>query len=515
MMPSTGIITQNVVERVVNALRDQQPGLHISAEVIRKASEQYRLLETRMRVGSIKLQPASQKDSAERRAAALLEYCSRQQRLLGSCDGNVPSRPLSWSALAAAVHAKTPSPLQQLQHILISFLQPVLLVKEATKNQEKSKESDGRRTGNGASDVRSLRQRIHTINYKYNIVASCCDKGVASATTSYSTSGSKYVPRILPELVIRLTGHLVDPHGTQKLVCQLLHEIHTYYDHPLNSGSSGGNDGLHCYNNAAERRGHLYDLQRYAAAYEAAALYHVATTITNKNVEKYDGSMACAVAGGSKLLKTKTKKSIRKSKDEALNPDDDLVENNSNAEEDNDISLYAKDSHVFRTLQIDDLANACAEFTYLEIKQVLPRVQTLAKKIGERANRSPKSLSCDVPPEKKQSRSRAASLQVADHGRALKKQKQCKDSDVDVDQMESLNFPEANRQKDSDASEFQPSFVEWKEHVLSAAKANANFQFHNLRNSCDAEFSGKHDEPNDLVIAWLADAILRKYEIVH
>ena len=478
---------QNPVERVVAALRRQQPGgLYIPTEVIRDASEKYRLLATRIPVGAIQLQPPSQKDSSERRAAVLLEYFSRQNRVgANGADSTVHSdHRLNWSILAAAVYAKSPAPLQQLQNILVSFMQPVVLGNKRYKKQA-ADNSFGE-----DSHVVSLRQRMHPVNYKESVRSS------ANTSSHKISSGFGYIPRILPELVIRLAGHLMDPNGTQKLACRLLNDIHTYYDHPTNfeasSLSSRDLDGSSC-SNAAERRGHLYDLQRYSSAYEAAALFHVATTSMDQNQESFKNNSRQSVPNG-RVSKKKSKNGrvSAKLKDEApyLEEDDndgmdDVADDRSNAHP----NAPDEEIPIVRSLRIEDLVEASTEFTYLEVKQVLPRVQTLAKKLSvlSKSSRSKKPLNDN-------GLSIAAAEVSLDGDSVSKKQKRNGVPDP---------FNDDHITKENTGADQVPSsrlsFAEWKESILTSVRTTT---------------PAPVDAPINVILSLAADEVLRKYGLL-
>lgn len=419
-------ILQNVVEQVVSKLQTQHPGLQIPSSVIRQAAEKHRLLNTRVRVGSL---PG---DSSEKRAAVLLEWTMRKE---------TGQRVLSWKMLSAAVHVKKTAALQQLQHVLLNYLlqqqQPILSAAQKIS------------TVNNKS--RSLRNRNHAVNYKDSQVVSA-KKQVATATLIV------YKPKILQELVIRLAGHLVDPHGVQKQVIGLLEAIHGYYD---TSPSS-----------ATERRGHLYDLQRYAAAYEAAALFHIVSTTTARSSK----SRAERVTTINPKPKTKERWSTRN--DEALN--------NSDEEEDGigpDEPVHEA-TQSFRPLQLNDLVEASTDFTYLELKQVLPRVQELAEKIA--ANQAKKERSRDVlndnPPSSKKQKTTASSATSIDANAIL----------------DSALLSSSNSDTTKDDTGY--SFDEWKEQVLSNVREEA-------RENCTTVISD--EEATKLA----ADNVLRKYDL--
>ena len=73
------IILDSVVERVAQKLNNKDEPPRISPATVQAAAEKYRLLETRVAVGRL---PSSKKlcDSAERRAAVLLECTAREMQ---------------------------------------------------------------------------------------------------------------------------------------------------------------------------------------------------------------------------------------------------------------------------------------------------------------------------------------------------------------------------------------------------------------------------------------------------
>ena len=367
--------TQSVVERVADALRQQQPRIDLPEEVVAAASEKYRLLAIRVRVGSIQLQPASQKDTSERRAVALLEYCTRQYQSKENSIGDKKSQclpiQLPWSTLAAAVQTKSYQSIQQLQHILVNFLQPT---SKADTKKRPNKCAALSNNDEGFESSRSLRRRIHTVSYKDGNITSNSIPATKTTLVLNSASKAKYAPKILQELVIRLAGFLDDPHGIQSQVIQLLSNIYSYYENDTNYDAKGDNIDSTRYSNPAERRGHLYDLQRYAAAYEAAAFYYIASSTYQSNQlntrdEKEKNSRG---------LRGRKQDQANKRKDEILNPDnEDIVE----TDENEDDQVNSKHRKHFSGLQLDDLMDASSEYTYLEIMLVLPRVKTLAEKL--------------------------------------------------------------------------------------------------------------------------------------
>lgn len=482
--------SQNVVERVAQALKQQQPSIVLPEAVICAASEKYRLLAIQVRVGSIQLQPASQKDTSERRAAALLEYCARQHQPKDNGDGNIKNQCMSfqlpWPALAAAVQTKSHQPIQQLQHILVNFLQPTSSLSRPAIRKRSNQDDASSQNNVGLESCRSLRQRMHSISYKDGSVASSKQATANKATSVQgSASGVKYTPRILHELVIRLTGHLDDPHGIQTQTCHLLSDIYAYYESDNHYEAKADDTDASRYSSSVERRGHLYDLQRYAAAYEAAALYHIATSSYQNNQDS-----TLEVKQITKGSKGQRKEQARKGKDEALNHDDeDVVDINEDDDEAAEALHSSKNRKFPRGLQVDDLMDASNEYTYLEIMQVLPRVQALAKKLkgSDTAalsnTRKRKSIS-KVPTDQKRKQGDDVSATS-------------KNAEKDV----AISIIEQEYKQYSDS---QPvtSFLTWKEGVLSAAVEQARHEALPMNISKEA------------AITISANAILQKYAIL-
>lgn len=463
-MPPLPIVLQNnVVDRVVDALHKQQPELQVPAEVVRATSEQYRLLGTRVRVGSL-----SATDSCERRAAVLLEFCAR--KITGR-------RLLSWSVLGAAVHVKNPASLQQFQDIVLNYLhQP----SAGTQRRAAAEKSTAAKEGCQVS----LRTRNHLVNYK--------DCKINKAAVSSNTLVARYEPKILPELVIRLAGHLVDPHGIQKLTVQLLQGIHAYYDNP--------EAGANC--SVVERRGHLYDLQRYAAAYEAASLYQVVTTMGNLGGD-VDSSAAMLTANNNK--KSKKKGDCRKTKDEAFHAEDEdmmpLYEQPQQQQEQQQL-------HHLRPLELSDLVDASTEFTYLELKQVLPRVQELGREILE-ANQKQQRFE-DSKQHATESRKRQPQRQASNHPHT-----QNDDDRPSIHELKTIAAPgtehrsSRNRIGDDFIVPARPTFTEWKTQIISAARHQACGMLHGADDGDNVPIMTDRE-----ATALAADHVLRKYGLL-
>lgn len=179
---------------------------------VSSVEDQFRLLETRIAVGRLVF------DSPEKRAAVLLQQ-----------SHNVP-----WKSVVAILGVKTKDikKLEALQHTLRNHLQrrPADLLSSRANTGITS----------GVSNLRQLRKRSYKVEYKNSTVV----------------TPSAYTPQILPTLVLRLSGFIDDPNGAQHRAERLLSLIHQM---PV-----------------ADQRSYLYDLRRYAAAYEVAALVVIA-----------------------------------------------------------------------------------------------------------------------------------------------------------------------------------------------------------------------------------------------
>jgi hypothetical protein len=341
--------------------------------IVRAASEQYRILATRLPVGSID-RTSGIVDSAERRAAALLEYCARTRMPPSNKRDTATTVPtstsaqqplqLSWSLLGAAIHVTKTSTLSQLQHQLVHFMTPTTTTTTATTTLTTSTSTNPR--GCTETTRQSLRTRP-LVQYQQSSVAA------AAAAPE---------PHLLPTLVLRLAGHLLDPHRILQQARQLWFDLHSYYD----DHSSFKQPSLHAATNATERRGHLYDLQRYAAAYQAAILYHVAVTTSNNTVGGGTSGSGTSVRPTAHPKPNPTKRKFSKWNDEALNPDDVSGRTTVNHHHDNGASERDTETSTTaqRPLQLTDLVEASTEFTFLELQQVLPRVQELAGALKEK-----------------------------------------------------------------------------------------------------------------------------------
>jgi len=472
------IILDSVVERVAQKVNHNKEERVISPATVQAAAEKYRLLETRVPVGRL---PSSKKlcDSAERRAAVLLE-CTARERQNNTNDGRQQQQSVvvSWSDLAAAIHVQA-APLEPLQHVLLHYLHQPQPPPAQRRNAPQPQQ-------------RNLRNRFHTVNYKDPPVSATTSNVIASSkAVPPTTTAHCYTPRVLPALVIRLAGHL--PVGVQSRTQKLLEAIYGYYERPSTSKAMM---------EATERRGHLYDLQRYAGAYEAAALYHVATTATDKS-NSHDG----LDPEDNRHYKKKTKKTWSTAHDQALENDDDEPAASSSVQ-------LPPPTHAAATLQVSDLVDAgSGAFTYLQVQQVLPRVQELARRIAAEPQQRVATASATALHH--QRRRQRPKRPWHDHGKDLEESSllllenplaAAAASQADEDAMHAArtttNTTTTKRTKrlpvDDDAV---PSFAEWKAHVLTQACQQARQQQSVILSDREAT-------------AWAANDILRRHGLL-
>ena len=269
-------ILQDAVDRISDKMT-----VKIDASILDKTREKLRILETRIRIGML-----GKADRKESRAACVLESVYSQEK----------GTRLPWKELCAAVGMKKAN-LEQLQGLISNYLQPRRVIQQSTGRIMDSRK---RPLSQQQSQRRSSR------------VAYASAEPSTALVQSNSASGR------LDALAIRLSVHLMDPHGSCQRTRQLLNDIRNYIE--TDSSLS-----------VSERRGMRYDMSRYEAAYEAAALYYVTCD-----------------------AKQKTMNEKPKSSD---------------------------DQDGQRELSLHDLADASTEFRYLELREVLPHVIELGDKI--------------------------------------------------------------------------------------------------------------------------------------
>jgi hypothetical protein len=311
-MPPT--ILRDAVQQVVEKLSQHisTAGLIIPEPLVARAREQVRILETRVATGKL-----GQHDRAERRAAICLEYVVRQSQKKTSSS----TVRLSLTDLARAVGMKL-THLQNLHEVVGNYLQqPQPQQRQQQKQPPKRQQSSLLKAT--ATDILDKRRKLRN---------SCDSAGGTDGTGS--SSSSTISARRIHDLAICLAAHVVDPHGFAQQAVQLLSDVEHY---------------MKALTAVHERRGHLYDLQRYRAAYEAACFYQVAT--------RGQGHIQQQRAGGGARRKS-----------------------GANAHDNNDND---NDDGPQRPLQLADLVDASNDFTFLEVKQVWPHVKELAERIEQ------------------------------------------------------------------------------------------------------------------------------------
>jgi hypothetical protein len=330
-MPPT--ILNDAVQQVVDKLSRLNDNIHIPEPLAARAREQVRILQTRVAVG--KLGPH---DRPEVRAAIVLEYVVRQSQSSnsngsGSTAAGATITRLSLPDLARAVGIKV-THLQELHKMVGNYLQPAQQQrKRPTTALQSSTES--RLTGR-ATATTTIAAPNSQLEKSRRLRSTMTQS--ANASSDPNNSSNTTLNSRIPDLAIRLAAHVVDPHGFSRQAETLLAAI----EHHISSAQTA----VH------ERRGNLYDLQRYRTAYEAACFYHVATTRGQQQ-------------GGGGVSKVSARRKGNNHEDN----------NNNNADDGEDGRQ--------RPLEIADLVEASNDFTYLELKQVLPHVVQLAERIEQ------------------------------------------------------------------------------------------------------------------------------------
>jgi len=389
-------IFHNPVDQVVAKLRNSR----ISKALLKKTNEQLRILETRIAVGKL-----GRLDRREVRAAIVLEYIVRQH-------GHVR---LSLKELAGAVGMKQKN-FNELHGTIGNYLQPT-------------------------HQVSTIKRKAAPAN-----VPSKTQKQALQQQQKWQQQGSSKRPKlrsteerrsIIPNLAIRLVSHIADPHGLSKKAQALMDDIQNYLETLP----------------AHERRGWVYDMQRYGPAYEAATFY-------------------CCQQG--------------------------VGNSKSSSNRNNDT-----DEDAGRSLQLEDLLEASNQFTYLQLKEVLPHVKELAAKVKEHKSKQP---SVDQAPS---SESTTASLS----GGKKKPNGPLKSNKNNVIVLDDDNLERAANTKqalddEEDIVEHQQeaSFQAWKEQTLAQAREKA-------RQALGETMEAGEITDNEL-LQRAADGILQKYGLL-
>jgi hypothetical protein len=287
---------QSTVERMARKLLPNQYKKNNSSNSNNAAGvslsvveDQFRLLGTRIAVGRL-LGGGNVVDTAERRAAVLL------QQAYG----------IPWKSLAVTigVQEKDIKKLEQLQHVIRNhLLQPptttttrkttttaaaaAVTTRSRTRIQPPPAAETAQRTSSfAAASRRSGRGGINNNNDDDDIDDDIDDNENTTVNVgSSSTIACSYTtPQIIPSLVLRLSGHLGDknddddPHGVQQRATHLLQFIYQQYQLTAPVVTSSSSSSSSCADDKQQqqrRAAHWYELRRYAAAYEVAAVMAV------------------------------------------------------------------------------------------------------------------------------------------------------------------------------------------------------------------------------------------------
>jgi hypothetical protein len=225
------LILQDAVQQLLRKLPPSM-AVTVTDEDTRRVRDALRLLGTKVPANSL-----GKYDRVENRAAVLLAL--HMQNRPGGQDT------LSIAALAKAANLKEKS--FRLLHTNIGHYYPDLFPKKKTaatvSSRPASRQGAPKRAATEAAPARRPRRLTRTLQ--------CLDD--EDDPTS----------RLLPSLAIRLASHLADPHGVATRAKILWHQVSAH--------------ALATQVTAEGRRGQAHDLKRFAAAYQAAVLYVVAT----------------------------------------------------------------------------------------------------------------------------------------------------------------------------------------------------------------------------------------------
>lgn len=420
-MPPT-LLPQNAVQRIAAKLTQH----NISNPILDKSSEQVRILETRVRTGTL-----GKSDHTETRAAVILEMVYRQET----------SARLPWKDLAVAVGVK-PRSLEQFQQVIRNYL--ATAGNSTASRQSRPVSSIPASTIGTRSLLSSSRKRpLTTTTTASTVVATSQPARSNRVTRVDNIHDNSTTNRRLAELAIRLAVHLPDPHRACRAAQQLMQNmVEAVENHP----------SVH------ERRGLRYEFQRYQAAYEAAALYCVSRQ-TLQQQQRQDKSHA---------------------------PTNDQ-------------------EPALKSLDLHDLSDASTEFTYLELKQVLPHMIKTAETLKHKKKAPSASTT-----SQKFSDGRATSARVG--------QEPCfaTESNGTMDAGDSAYA----RINDNEIDKVDTAFHQWQESVLAEAcqDALASINSSTDKNSGDDGKSGvlgvrsNHHDP--VLLAKAANDILIKYGVV-
>jgi hypothetical protein len=225
----------NPVERLAESLTKNY-AVDIPKAAIRKAAENVRILETRVKTGSL-----GKYDRPNTRAAVLLELAYRQE---------TKSR-LPWQKLEKAVNIKALH-LEQLQQSLNNYLQQPSTQMTSIQHPPKPMEYKL------STQVQAIRKQLAGQK-----------RPIERRRSSRSKTAEADLRRI-EDLAIRL--QILDSAKACQLAKQFFDDMTQWVSNNRSMSES-------------DRRGQLYDFVRYGPAYEAAALYCVADVALEDLVE--------------------------------------------------------------------------------------------------------------------------------------------------------------------------------------------------------------------------------------
>jgi hypothetical protein len=231
------LILQDAVQQLLRKLPPSKAAT-VTEEDTRRVRDALRVLDIKVRVRSL-----GKYDRVENRAAVLLALVLQNRPVAGGGHNAV-----SIAELAKAASLKEDS-FRQLYTNIGHYYPDLFPKKKTTANLSSSStrptsRGTPKRTATEAAPARRSNRRTRTLQ-------------------SLDDDEDDPTSRLLPSLAIRLASHLTDPHGVANRAKILWHQV---FAHALKIQVTA--DG---------RRGQEHDLKRYAAAYQAAVLYVVAT----------------------------------------------------------------------------------------------------------------------------------------------------------------------------------------------------------------------------------------------
>jgi len=338
-------------------------------DVVLEATEKYRILETRVRIGQL-----GSGDRGPTRAAVLLLYALRnRQRRQHSVDpgGNSNSsiggggsrqqqQAAVWKRLASAAGTK-PAALEQLYRQIGNYLQQPAQQQQQQRARRVATTSTSSNNSNKTDKKRGPLLGGNISNGNKNTAAAMMaadhlGNGRASRGANLNRT------ELLPDLSIRLAGRVSDPRGCARRAADVLREVRRDFE----TGTM----------TAGERRGYLYHLQRYWPAYQAAAFYCAAKAA--------EGGAGGAASGRASKNKKSAKRRKTLSGDYGVGgndgPEDDAGGDDAAADDDDEEEeeLLMSGGGGPARLELEHLGDSWSEFTLWEVKEALKHVQQFA-----------------------------------------------------------------------------------------------------------------------------------------